>query len=214
MIRVALADDHEIVRTGFKMILEKDPAIQIVGEAADGPAAYALAKREKPDIMLLDLSMPPEQSGLTTCEEISRDCPTTKVIILTMFMEPEYLYYTLRNGARGYLIKNAKPNELLAAIHTVYEGGSYVHPSMAEVFAKFVSEGSDNGLNALQKLTPRELEILQLLARGYTNREISEQVYLSVKTIEAHRSKIYSKLGLKSRAELVDFAIKHKLLDL
>lgn len=211
MIRVMLADDHEVVRAGFKMILEQDPGIKVVAEAADGTQAYAIAAREKPDILLMDISMPPGQSGLVACEKVAKDFPGTKVVILTMFAEPEYLFYTLRGGAAGYVLKNSSSEELLAAVHAVAEGGSYIHPKMAALLTKqLVSEGEDD--RSYQQLTNRELEILQLLAKGFTNKEISEQVFLSVKTVEAHRSKIYQKLGLKSRADLVDYALRHKLL--
>lgn len=214
MITVVLADDHEMVRFGFKMILDKDPNIQVVGEAADGTQAYAVCAARKPDILLLDLSMPPAQSGLVACEKIVRDLPDTKVIILTMFAEPEYLYHTMNKGAKGYLLKSASPAELLRAIHMVQEGDSYIHPKMAGALAKFVAEGGKEAESNLEQLTPREMEVLILLARGFTNREISERIFLSVKTVEAHRSKVYSKLNLKNRAELVEFALRHKLLEL
>ena len=214
MITVALADDHEMVRAGFKMILDKDPQIEVVGEAAEGTQAYALVAARKPEVLLLDLSMPPAQSGLVACERIVRDLPETKVVILTMFAEPEYLYFTMRKGAKGYLLKSATPAELLRAIHMVHEGDSYIHPEMVESLAAFLADGGKNIEKELEQLTPRELEILVLLAKGFTNREISEKVYLSVKTIEAHRAKIYTKLGFANRAQLVEFALRHKLLEL
>lgn len=214
MIRVALADDHTIVRAGLKMMLESDPDIHIVGEAADGNQAYTLVAREKPDILLLDISMPPGQSGLVACEQVANDFPATRVIILTMFAEPDYLLFTLRGGASGYVLKNATAEELSQAVHSVHDGNTYIYPKMAELLKDQIAEGKTSNLNALHALTGREIEITTLLARGFTNKEIAEQLYLSVKTVEAHRSKIYSKLGIKSRAELVDFAIKHKLLEL
>ncbi len=214
MITVALADDHEMVRFGFKMILDKDPQIEVVGEAAEGSGAYALVAARKPDVLLLDLSMPPAQSGLVACERIVRDLPETKVIILTMFAEPEYLYFTMRKGAKGYLLKSATPAELLRAIHMVHEGDSYIHPEMVESLAAFLADGGKGIEEELEQLTPRELEILVLLAKGFTNREISEKVFLSVKTVEAHRAKIYAKLGFANRAQLVEFALRHKLLEL
>ena len=128
MIRVMLADDHEVVRAGFRMILEQDPDVRVVAEAADGAQAYAIVAREKPDILLMDISMPPGQSGLVACEKIAKDFPGTKVVILTMFAEPEYLFYTLRGGAAGYVLKNSTSEELIAAVHAVAEGGSYIHP--------------------------------------------------------------------------------------
>lgn len=211
MIRVVLADDHEVVRAGFKMILEQASDIKVVAEAADGVQAYAIVAREKPDILLLDISMPPGQSGLVACEKIAKDYPRTKIIILTMFAEPEYLFYTLRGGASGYVLKNSTSEELLAAVHAVAEGGNYIHPKMTSLLTKQLVSGGEED-RSYQQLSNRELEILQLLAKGFTNKEISEQIFLSVKTVEAYRSKIYQKLTLKSRADLVDYALRHKLL--
>ena len=214
MIRIVLADDHEIVRAGFKMILEQEPDLKVVAEAADGAQAYSIVSREKPDLLLMDISMPPGQSGLVACEKITHDCPYTRIVILTMFAEPEYLFYTLRGGASGYMLKNSAPSELVTAVRTVAAGGSYVHPKMAALLAEQLA-GAGNGLDvSYQQLTSRELEILQLIAKGFTNKEISEKVFLSVKTIEAHRAKIYQKLGLKTRADLVAYALRHKLLGL
>ncbi len=214
MIRIVLADDHEIVRAGFKMILEREPDIKVVAEAAEGAQAYTIVNREKPDLLLMDISMPPGQSGLVACEKIARDCPQTRIIILTMFAEPEYLFYTLRGGASGYMLKNSSSEELIAAVRTVSAGGSYVHSKMASLLAEQLA-GTGGGIDvSYQQLTNRELEILQLIAKGFTNKEISEKVFLSVKTIEAHRAKIYQKLGLKTRADLVAYALSHKLLSI
>ena len=213
VVRVVLADDHEVVRAGFKMILEQDAEIKVVAEAADGTQAYTIVSRERPDILLMDISMPPGQSGLVACEKIARDFPGTRIVILTMFAEPEYLFYTLRGGAAGYVLKNSTSEELLSAVHAVAGGGSYIHPKMAALLTKQLVGAGEEEDRSYQQLSNRELEILQLLAKGYTNKEISEQVYLSVKTVEAHRSKIYKKLGFKTRADLVSYALEHKLLD-
>lgn len=215
MIRIALADDHEIVRTGFKMLIERDPEMTVVGEAADGMQAYEVVGKEKPDVLLMDISMPPGQSGLVACERIAKDHPATRIVIVTMFAEPEYLYFTLRGGASGYVLKNSSSEELLGAIRSVVRGGTYIHPKMAANLTKqlFAGEGEEGSDVSYKKLSARELEILQLLAKGYTNKEISELIFLSVKTVEAHRSKIYAKLGLKTRADLVAYAMAHKLLD-
>lgn len=215
MIRIVIADDHEIVRSGLKMLLESDPEMRVVGEAADGTQAYELVAREKPDILLMDISMPPGQSGLVACGRISKDHPSTRIIVVTMFAEPEYLYFTLQGGAAGYLLKNSSSEELLRAVRTVHAGGTYVHPKMVESLTRqLISQGDGEEDFSYKQLTNRELEILQLLAKGHTNKEISEMIYLSIKTVEAHRSKIYAKLGFKTRADLVAYAIRHKLLDL
>lgn len=213
MIRVVLADDHEVVRTGIKLLLDADPDITVVAEAAEGTEAYSLVAREKPDVLLLDISMPPGQSGLVACEKVAKDFPDTKVVILTMFAEPEYLLYTLRGGAAGYVLKNSTPEQLRQAVHDVAGGGSYIHPTMATLLAEHAGDAAAND-PSFQQLSARELEILQLIARGHTNKEISEHMFLSVKTVEAHRSKIYQKLHLKTRADAVDCALRHKLLNL
>lgn len=215
MIRIVLADDHEIVRSGLKMLIESAPDMKVVGEAADGEQAYELVAREKPDILLMDISMPPGQSGLVACGRIAQDHPNTRIIVVTMFAEPEYLYFTLQGGAAGYLLKNSSSEELVSAIRMVQGGGTYIHPKMVESLTRQLFSSSGEGEDVSYKqLTTRELEILQLLARGHTNKEISEKIYLSIKTVEAHRSKIYAKLGFKTRADLVAYAIRHKLLDL
>lgn len=215
MIRIVLADDHEIVRSGLKMLIESAPDMKVVGEAADGERAYELVAREKPDILLVDISMPPGQSGLVACGRITQDHPSTRIIVVTMFAEPEYLYFTLQGGAAGYLLKNSSSEELVSAIRMVQGGGTYIHPKMVESLTRQLFSSSGEGEDVSYKqLTTRELEILQLLAKGHTNKEISEKIYLSIKTVEAHRSKIYAKLGFKTRADLVAYAIRHKLLDL
>lgn len=213
MINVILADDHEVVRTGIKLLLEADPDIAVVAEAAEGTQAYSLVAQHKPQVLLLDISMPPGQSGLVACEKVARDFPDTKVIILTMFAEPEYLLYTLRGGAAGYVLKNSTPEQLRQAVHDIAAGGSYIHPTMASLLAKHAGNPGAND-PSFQQLSSRELEILQLIARGHTNKEIGERMFLSVKTVEAHRSKIFKKLHLKTRADAVDYALRHKLLDL
>ena len=213
MIDVILADDHDVVRTGIKLLLEADPEIKVIDEAADGSQAYSLVAKHKPSILLLDISMPPGQSGLVACKKITKDFPDTNVIILTMFAEPEYLLYTLRGGAAGYVLKNSTPEQLRQAVHEVANGGTYIHPSMTELLAKHIGD-SDSHSPSFQQLNARELETLQLIAHGFTNKEIAERMFLSVKTVEAHRSKIYKKLGLKTRDDAVNYAIKHKLLEI
>lgn len=214
MIDIVLADDHEMVRAGFKMILEQSGQCEVVAQAADGAEAYAVVGREHPDVLLLDISMPPGRSGIVACEEISRDFPQVKILILTMYADPEYLYYTLRGGAHGYMLKNSSGEALLAAINSVLAGSIYIHPKMRELLGGELSAAEMEKLAQAQQLTTRELEITRLLAHGYTNREIAEQLFLSAKTVEAHRAKIYSKLGIKNRAGLVDYAIEHNLMRL
>lgn len=214
MIRIMLADDHEIVRAGFRMLLEQDSSLCVVAEAADGNQAYEIAAREKPDIVLMDISMPPGQTGLIACERIAKDFLYTKVIILTMYAEVEYLTYTLSGGAAGYLLKNCSSQELIEAIHTVHQGGNYIHSKMIELQEQQNNNQVDKRQKTYQDLSSRELEVLLLIAKGFTNKEISERLYLSVKTVEAHRAKVYAKLGLSTRSDLVAYALKCNLLNL
>ncbi|MDR2715155.1 MAG: response regulator transcription factor [Coriobacteriaceae bacterium] len=213
-MRLVLADDHEVIRAGIKILLTQDPDLTVVVEAADGVQAYEAVMREKPDIILMDISMPPGESGLIACEKIGQECPETKIIILTMFAEPEYMFKALRLGASGYLPKTSTSEELLSAIHAVHEGGTYIHPKMASSLTKQLFEPeNEEEEGPYRVLTRRELEIFRLLAKGFTNKQISEQMYLSVKTVEAHRSKIYSKLGFRYRSDLMAYAIEHKILE-
>ena len=215
MIKVLIADDHEVVRSGFSLIINSQDDMEVVGNAADGNEAYNLVAKLKPDILLLDISMPPGQSGLIACEKISKDFPSTRVIILTMFAEADYLYFTLRGGASGYILKTSSTEELLEAVREVAAGGIHVNQKMAEELSIRLKEDEDGeGKNPLRILTSRELEVFTLIASGYTTTEIAEKIYVSVKTVEVHRSKIYSKLNISSRAELVQLAIKYRLLGL
>lgn len=215
MIKLVIADDHAVVRSGFSMILNYQSDMEVVATAADGIEAYAMVGKHQPDVLLLDLSMPPGESGLIATGKISEDYPDTKILILTMYDDEEYLFHVLKNGASGYILKNAPDEELVSAIRTVYSGGTYIHPKMATSLVKeFVKNdgvaGTDDPFKILSK---RELEILPLVAKGYGNKEIAEKLYISVKTVEAHKAKIMEKLSLKSRPELVEYALKKKLLN-
>ncbi|MDO5142526.1 MAG: response regulator transcription factor [Eubacteriales bacterium] len=213
-MRIIVADDHAVVRRGFEMLLNYQPNIEVVGTASSGEEAYQMVKELHPDIVLLDISMPPGESGMVTAGRIHESFPDTKIIMLTMHDDREYLLYTVQNGASGYLLKTALESELLEAINTVYQGGLYICnemvPYLVQGFVNRHSEASDSYL----KLAEREVEVLTLVARGYGNKEIAAQMFLSVKTVESYKSKIMSKLGLKSRPEMVEYAIKKKLLQL
>ncbi|WP_303965446.1 response regulator transcription factor [Sporosarcina ureae] len=214
-MKIIIADDHAVVRTGFMHILNFQEDMEVVATAADGLEAYELVAKHRPDIILLDLSMPPGQSGLIATGKIHEDFPETKIVILTMYDDEEYMFHVLKNGAAGYILKNAPDEELLHAIREVYDGGTYVHPSMAtSLVREFVTKGpkeadEDDPFKILSK---REIEILPLVAKGYGNKEIAEMLYISVKTVEAHKAKMMDKLQLKSRPELVEYALRKKFL--
>ncbi|PIC98900.1 MULTISPECIES: response regulator transcription factor [unclassified Sporosarcina] len=214
-MKIIIADDHAVVRTGFMHILNFQDDMEVVATAADGLEAYELVAKHRPDIILLDLSMPPGQSGLIATGKIHEDFPETKIVILTMYDDEEYMFHVLKNGAAGYILKNAPDEELLHAIREVYDGGTYVHPSMAtSLVREFVKKGTkaDDEDDPFKILSKREIEILPLVAKGYGNKEIAEMLYISVKTVEAHKAKMMDKLQLKSRPELVEYALRKKFL--
>ena len=214
-MKVIIADDHAVVRSGFMHILNYQDDMEVVATAADGLEAYDQVAKHRPDILLMDLSMPPGESGLIATGKIKEDFPDTKVIILTMYDDEEYLFHVLKNGAAGYVLKNSPDEELLSAIRTVYDGGTYIHPSMAtSLVRQFVKKDIDEDETDPYKiLSRREIEVLPLVAKGYGNKEIAEMLYISVKTVEAHKSKIMGKLNLKSRPELVEYALRKKFLN-
>ncbi|MGG0668875.1 response regulator transcription factor [Lederbergia citrisecunda] len=214
-MKIIIADDHAVVRSGFMHILNFQADMEVVATAADGLEAYELVAKHRPDILLMDLSMPPGESGLIATGKIKEDFPETKVVILTMYDDEEYLFHVLKNGASGYVLKNSPDEELLSAIRTVYDGGTYIHPSMAtSLVRQFVKKDFDEAETDPYKiLSRREIEVLPLVAKGYGNKEIAEMLYISVKTVEAHKSKIMEKLNLKSRPELVEYALRKKFLN-
>ncbi|MDN4606129.1 response regulator [Sporosarcina highlanderae] len=214
-MKIIIADDHAVVRSGFMHILNYQNDMEVVATAADGLEAYDQVAKHRPDVLLMDLSMPPGESGLITTGKIKEDFPETKIVILTMYDDEEYLFHVLKNGASGYVLKNSPDEELLSAIRTVYDGGTYIHPSMAtSLVRQFVKKDFDEvETDPYKILSKREIEVLPLVAKGYGNKEIAEMLYISVKTVEAHKSKIMEKLNLKSRPELVEYALRKKFLN-
>ncbi|SET05382.1 response regulator transcription factor [Paenibacillus sp. NFR01] len=214
-MKIVIADDHAIVRSGFSMILNFQDDIEVIGAAADGREAYMLVAKHRPDILIMDLSMPPGESGLVATGKIKEDYPDTKILILTMHDDDEYLFHVLKNGASGYVLKSAPDEELLLAIRTIYAGGTYIQPKMAtSLVREFIKQDKTSGTeDQFELLSKRELEILPLIAKGYGNKEVAEKLFISVKTVEAHKAKIMEKLNLKSRPELVEYALKKKMLD-
>jgi two-component system response regulator NreC len=212
MIRLLIADDHAVVRSGFAMILEQQPDFKVVAQAAEGEEAYRLAGCEQPDIVLTDISMPPGENGLFLLSRIKENFPDIKVIMLTMYDEQEYLLRALRGGASGYVLKNASDEELVKSIRTVAAGETYIASQMLSGFVGEVLGGEGGtGAAARPKLTEREQEIVTLVAYGYGNKEIAEKLIVSVKTIESQKARIMEKLGIDSRPELVAYALKNKL---
>jgi two-component system response regulator NreC len=208
-IRVFLADDHAVLRTGLKMFINSQPDMVCVGEAGDGESTLNRLRQIRPDLLLLDLSMP-GLGGLDVLPEIRRQAPETRVLVLTMHTEEDYLHQALSQGAAGYVLKQAVDQELLNAIRATMRGEVYIHPAMTRALLDQMSSRMQPSqqLDERQEagLSDREREVLQWVARGYTNQEIANQLSLSVKTVETYRSRATSKLGLKSRAALVRYA--------
>ena len=215
-MKIVIADDLAVVRTGFSMILNFQEDMEVVGTAADGVEAYQMVMKYEPDVLIMDLSMPPGESGLIATSKILDSFPKTKILILTMYDDEEYLFHVLRSGARGYILKNAPDEQLLLAIRTVYKGETFIDPKMTTSLVKEFVQSSDDASysnDPFKILSKRELEILPLIAKGYGNKDIAEKLFVSVKTVEAHKTRIMDKLNLKSKPELVEYALKKKLLD-
>lgn len=214
-IRVLIADDHAVVRSGLSMLINAQPDMEVVASAADGREAFDKTLAIKPDIVVMDISMPPGESGLSATARIKDAAPDVHILILTMHDDEEYLFRVLQAGASGYILKSAPDFDLITAIRQVNSGAAYLYPSatksLIQEFLQRVQNGEEQG--KFDVLTDREREILSLIARGYSNKEIAEQLILSVKTIETHKTKIMEKLHLKTRPELVRYAAKKGLLE-
>lgn len=215
MIRVLLVDDHIVVRTGLELLLNGKNGISIVGVAADGDEAIRIAKELTPDIVLMDLSMPKGKDGITATRILKEYLPDTKILILTMHDSDEYLFRAIQAGASGYILKSAPHEELLTAIQLIYTGNAYLTPSatkrlMNEYLVKMQQEGYTSSYEILSE---REKEILVWIARGYSNKDIAEQLVISVKTVETHKSNLMEKIGLRTRPDLVRYALQKGLLD-
>jgi two-component system response regulator NreC len=212
-IRVLIADDHALVRSGLRALLAAQPDIEVVGEAEDGAAVVEQCERLKPDVALMDLTMP-GRGGILAAEEIARACPATKVLVLTMHEDEAYARQARLAGAAGYVLKKALATELIQAIRTVHGGKHYISLSVANAFAEpellpWRKHRPDAGVELLSE---REREVVSLVALGHTNAEMADKLHISEKTVETHRAHALEKLGLRTRADLVRFAIEHGLM--
>jgi two-component system, NarL family, response regulator NreC len=209
MIRILLADDHALVRQGFRMILEAQPDMEIVGQAGNGREAVELAEKLHPDVVVMDVAMP-ELNGTEATRRLAASTPRTRVLALSMHKDSVYVREILRAGARGYLLKDSGDTDLVAAVRAVAKGEGYISPAVSDAvlsdYRKHVSDPVD-------LLTGREREVLQSIAEGKTNKEIATSLNLSVYTVEAHRGRIMEKLNLHSTGELVRFALRNGLID-
>jgi two-component system response regulator NreC len=210
-IQILIADDHGVIRAGLRALLEDVPDITVVGEASDGVEALAKAVELKPDILLMDLSMP-NMGGIEATLQLSQKEPKVRVLILTVHEEESLLKEVVRMGASGYIVKRAAQEDLLHAIRVVARGDLYIHPTMTRALFNEAPAYDPPQVPESETLTLREIEVLQLLAKGYTNRQIAENLSLSPRTVEGHRANLSGKLGLHSRVELVEYAERHGLL--
>jgi DNA-binding NarL/FixJ family response regulator len=209
-VRVLIADDHGIVRSGLRLLLERQPDIEVIGEAADGAEARELAVRERPDLAILDVRMP-KLTGLQVTREIKRQAPEVAVLILSMHDDERYLFEALKAGASGYVLKTQADTDLLEAVRAVQRGEPFLTTSAQQALIKDVLErGSDE---REEDLTPREEEIVKLVAEAHTTRQIAEILHLSEKTVENHRGNAMRKLGMRDRVELVRYAIRRGLIE-
>jgi DNA-binding NarL/FixJ family response regulator len=208
-MRILIADDHGIVRSGLRALLERQDDIEVIGEASDGIEARDMAVRDRPDIAIVDVKMP-ALTGLEATREIREQAPEVAVLILSMHDDERYLFEALKAGASGYVLKSQADQDLLDAIRAVERGEPFLTPEAQLALMKEVQEG---GHDREEELTPREQEIVKLAAEGNTNREIAEILELSEKTVENHRSNAMHKLGMRDRVELVRYAIRRGLIE-
>lgn len=214
MIKLLLVDDHLVVRSGLRMLLAARADMEVVGEASEGNEAIRLAQSTAPHVVIMDLSMPHGKDGLLTTGELKKMMPDVAILILTMHDDEEYLFRTIQAGASGFVLKSSPHEELIAAIHCVASGQAYLNPSATKRLMKEYLEKMKRGeqLNDYESLSDREKEVLSYIARGYGNKEIADQLTVSVKTVEAHKSNLMEKLQLRTRPELVKYAVKKGLL--
>lgn len=215
MLRILVVDDHAVVRSGLMLLLDGKHDMNVIGEAADGDEAIQKSIELKPDVVLMDLSMPHGKNGLTATAELKKALPDTSVLILTMHDDEEYLFRAIHAGASGYILKSAPHDELLKAIVHIAAGNAYLYPSATKRLMSDYIDKIKNGEHAgsFESLTDREKDILAKVAQGYSNKEIAEQLFISVKTVESHKSNLMEKLELKTRPDLVKFAMKKGLLN-
>ncbi|KMY67160.1 LuxR family transcriptional regulator [Desulfocarbo indianensis] len=215
MTRILLVDDHQIMREGLMSLMAGEPDLEVVGDASDGRQAVQLAKRLKPDLVVMDISMP-GLSGIEATRQILNELDRVRVLALSMHADPRFVAGALEAGAHGYMIKDCTSQELLECIRTVAGGGTYLSPQVAEVVVKgFVRRlGEETGTPPASVLTPREREVLQLLVEGHTVKAIAERIHLGVKTVETHRRNIMEKLGLKNLVDLIKYAMREGVVSL
>lgn len=213
MIKILLVDDHAVVRMGLKMLLNANPEMEVIGEAAEGNEGIKKAMRLKPDVVVMDLSMPHGKDGLSATMELKKLLPEVNILILTMHDDEEYLFRAIQAGASGCILKSAPHDELMSAIESVAIGDAYLHPAATKrLMMEYLGSMKLDSSDMYNLLSDREKEVLTLIAKGYANKEIAEQLVISVRTVETHKGNLMEKLQMKTRPELVEYAVKKGLL--
>jgi DNA-binding NarL/FixJ family response regulator len=216
-IRIFLVDDHQLVRDGIKALLMSSNDISILGEASTGKECFEKIAIEPPDILILDISLP-DTSGIEITKQITAEYPKTRVLILSMHTNEDFIFNSVKAGAKGYLPKNTSREELLSAIYSIYEGDEFFADSISRIMLKsYVRKAKEDDMAILGSnipLTTREIEILKLFAEGFINKEISDQLDISIRTVETHKNHIMKKLELKSTVELIKYAIRNKIVEI
>jgi two-component system response regulator NreC len=214
-IRVLIVDDHAVVRAGIRLLLDSQSDMEVVGEADDGHDSLLQAQRLQPDVILMDITMP-KVGGVEATKAIKEACPAIEILALTMHEDLPFFFQILQAGASGYVIKGADPSELLNAIRAVFQSKAYLFPSLTrklfDDYLERLNVGEEK--DSYTKLTDREREVLKLVGEGYTSREIAEKLFLSINTVERHRTNIMDKLGMHNKSELIRFAIRKGLVKL
>jgi two-component system, NarL family, response regulator DegU len=211
-ITVLIADDHAMMRQGLKQILELENDITVIAQASNGSEAVKLVREKKPDIVLMDINMP-GTNGLQAIKELKFEKNASKIIVLTIHEDREYLFKTIQMGAEGYVLKDAEPAVLIEAIRKVYSGQSYIQSNMTKELVKEFNRVTlhEKDKNELNNLTAREIEVLELIAEGMINKEIAKQLYISEKTVKNHVSNIFKKLNVSDRTQAAIYAFKHNI---
>lgn len=213
MINVLLVDDHAVVRMGLTMLLNSHDDLEVVGEASEGNEGIQKALELNPDVIVMDLSMPHGKDGLSATSELKKLLPKVTILILTMHDDEEYLFRAIQAGASGCILKSAPHHELVTAIRSVAVGDAYLHPSATKrLMEEYMGTIQKGGVDTYSLLSDREKEVLALIAKGFSNKEIAEQLIISVKTVENHKGHVMEKLQMKKRPELVAYALKKGLL--
>jgi two-component system response regulator NreC len=215
MIKICIVDDHAMVRSGLKMLLNDQDDISVIGEASDGDEAIAIAIQLQPNVILMDLSMPHGKDGLTATKDLKQQQPHISILILTMHDDEEYLFRAIHAGASGFILKSAPHEELLTAIRLVAEGNAYLHPAATKrLMGEYLDRAhTGEGGSPMETLSEREKEIVSLVAKGYSNKEVADQLVISVKTVESHKANVMEKLSLRTRPDLVKYAMKKGLMN-